>query len=122
MPVKRSSRYFGRCVALVVLVLLFGVGSEVVRLSPSVVATAGEAGMECDAAVHEPLESGCSAAVWRACEKALEYWLDARSDSWLSWRQDDIYRFMPQWLLCRAAHMAELAELAAVLADKYGSE
>ena len=119
---KRWKRYFGRGFTLAGLVLLFGVGSELPKLPSNVIAFADEAAIACDAAIREPLESDCSTTAWKTCEEALEYWLAARSDSWPTWNREDVARFLPQSFLCRAAHMAELAELAAVLADKYGSE
>lgn len=120
MPMKRWKRYFWRGVAVVCLVLLFGIGSELPKLPYNVVALADETAKACDAAVGEP--SDCSTAAWKACEEATEYWFATRSDSWRSWNRDDVARFLPQSFLCRAAHMAELAELGAVLADKYGNE
>ena len=120
IPRKRWKRLFWRCAAILCLVLLFGISSELPKAPSDVVFFANEAAGSCDAAVEGA--SNCSTAIWVACEEALEYWLDTRSNDWQSWHRHDVARFLPQSFLCRSAHMAELAELGAVLADKYGNK
>ena len=69
----------------------------------------------------DPWKSGCVGAVWAACEEARSYWLNYAA-GWPDYLSIADVREIPEELICRAAHMAELGRLASVLADRYGDE
>ena len=74
-----------------------------------------------------PWEAGCVEAAWAACERAESFWRDflkseVRPGEFIHDKADIRVKSLPYEFLCRAAHMAELARLAAVLVDRYGSE
>lgn len=69
----------------------------------------------------DPWKAGCVGAVWAACEEATSYWLNYAA-GWPDYLSIADVREIPEELICRAAHMAELGRLASVLADRYGDE
>ena len=77
----------------------------------------------------DALDSGCveAACLWadrdrRENDSFLQEFLGLEGEVYRSVLVERWVRFLPYDFLCRAVHMAELARLAAVLADRYGSE
>ncbi len=123
LPMSKNKRYVWRSLAVVCMVLVFGACSITPSMSPWLAGLVENATETCEEAVELPLESRCSQAAWTACEDARVWWETAREGGAFKpgdGREGAI--FYPKEFLCRSAHMAELAELAAILADTYGDE
>ena len=109
---------------LLSLVLVRDGGSSGFDLTPGLASLVSEASEVCEADM--PWEAGCVEAAWAACEQAKsfrrDFWRSAVPPAKIYDEADIMARSLPYEFLCRAAHMAELARLAAVLADRYGSE
>lgn len=123
VPVKRFKRYFWRGFALACLVLLFGAFTAPPSMPLWLADSVGNAAKSCAEAMELPQENDCSQTVWTACEGSRSWWETGRTSITrvpIGGHEGAI--FYPKEFLCRAAHMAELAELAVVLADVYGDE
>lgn len=113
-------------VAVVVVVLLvvgvFSVaeGSGLPDLPDDIAGLVVEAVEICD--VSADAEPACAEAAWVACEALREYW--DREGHWFGFSRDlpdfDRHKYLPREFVCYGAHMAELGELAAVLAERNG--
>lgn len=123
-PAERGKRYYWRGLGVVCLVLLLGGSDPLPELPSNVIELADEASEICGEAVESPLESECSESVWKACEKARIFWqaIPPRNDDIDVWSVEEKARFLPHNYICRVAHTAELAEMSAVVEDKYGGE
>lgn len=123
-PVERSKKYYWRGLGVVCLVLLLGGSDPLPELPSNVIELADDASEICEEAVESPLESECSESVWKACEEARIFWqaIPPRNDDINMWPEEEKARFLPHNYVCRVAHTAELAEISAVLEDKYGGE
>ncbi len=122
LPMSKNKRYVWRSLAVVCMVLVFGACSITPSMSPWLAGLVETATETCEEAVELPLESRCSQTAWTACENARVWWETAREGREVFWPSDNGAIFYPKEFLCRSAHMAELAELAAILADTYGDE
>lgn len=109
---------------LLSLVLVRDGGSSGFDLPPGLASLVSEASEVCEADM--PWEAGCVEAAWAACEQAesfrRDFWRSAVPPAKIYDEADIMARSLPYEFLCRAAHMADLTRLAAVLADRYGSE
>lgn len=123
-PEERGKRYYWRGLGVVCLVLLFGVSEILPNLPVEASVLASEAIETCGESVDVPLESRCSELVWATCEEARMFWqrTSTQNGDWDEWSEENKTRFFMHDFFCRAAHMAELIELSAVLADKYGEK
>lgn len=121
-PVERGKRYYWRGLGVVCLVWLLAGSDPLPELPSNVIELADEASEACDVALDAPLESRCSDSMWTVCEEARMFWQNIlpRSDDVEKWSREEIARFLPHSYLCRLAFAAELAEMSAALADKYG--
>ena len=100
-------------------------GSSGFDLPPGLASLVSDAAEVCGAEM--PWEAGCVEAAFAACEQAESFWRDflkseVRPGEFIHDKPGILVRSLPYEFLCRAAHMAELARLATVLADRYGSE
>ena len=119
----RRKRYIWRSLALIFLVLLFGTCSAPPSMPPWLTDSVESATKSCAEAIEAPQESRCSQAAWEACEGSRFWWETTRKSRIAVPRGGhEGAIFYPKEFVCRAAHMAELAELAAVLADVYGDK
>ena len=98
-----------------------------IELPADFVALMEEAVGVCDKAVSNGLNSGCPEAVWAACDRAYTY--GSSSLERVNWDEYILEerigleaRFLPRKLICRSAHMAELGELAASLAESFSED
>lgn len=123
-PAERGKRYYWRGLGVVCLVLLFGVSEILPNLPAKASVLASEAIETCGEAVDVSLESRCSELVWATCEETRVLWqrTSTQNGNWDEWSEENKTRFFMHDFFCRVAHMAELIELAAVLADKYGEK
>ena len=123
-PVERSKKYYWRGLGVVCLVLLLGGSDPLPELPSNVIELADDASEICDVASEAPLESRCSDSMWTVCEEARMFWQNIlpRSDDVRKWSREEIARFLPHSYLCRLAFAAELAEMSAILTDKYGEK
>ena len=69
----------------------------------------------------DPWKAGCVGAVWTVCEESRSFRLNYASGK-QDYNSIDDVREIPEELICRAAHLAELGRLASVLAGRYGDE
>lgn len=108
-------------VVVCLLVVAFSVGGSSLPELPSYVAeSVVEAAEVCGG--EETWESGCAESAWAACGAAQRYW-EGEGHIFYAYNNLPDYdraKFLPREFLCRGAHMAELAELAVVLAGRYG--
>lgn len=103
------------------LVAIFSIEDSLLPELPNDVAeSVVEAAEVCG--VSAEMGSGCAEAAWAACGAAQRYW-EREGHIFYAYNNlpdFDRAKFLPQEFLCRGAHMAELAELAMVLAERYG--
>lgn len=99
---RRLKRPLLRAGAVVLLLLLLGAGYVETGFSLRTSTLIDEAVRECRDRENALSEHNCAPAVWEACH--AEY-----------------HGFLTETFLCEAAQLAELAELAFVLASKYGT-
>ena len=98
-----------------------------IELPADLVALMEEAVAACDKAASNSLNSGCPEAVWIACDRASTY--GSSSSGRVNWEEYILEERieleanrLPEKLLCRSAHMAELGELAASLAKSFSED
>lgn len=112
---RRLKRPLLRVGAVVVLLLLLGAGYVETGFSLRTSTLIAEAVRECRDRGNALSEHDCAPAVWEACH--AEY-----PDAELGFSNGlDDQEFFTEPYLCETAQLAELAELAFVLASKYGT-
>ena len=112
---RRLKRPLLRVGAVVLLLLLLGEGYVETGFSLRISTLIDEAVRECRDRENALSEHNCAPAVWEACH--AEY---PSAELGVSNGLDN-QEFFTETYLCEAAQLAELAELASVLAAKYGT-
>lgn len=111
-PVSWQRRWLIRVLAVVSLLLLLGSGYKETGFSLRTSTLISEAVKECRDVRGALSEHSCAPAVWRACHVGFS--ADFGSSQSVEVADSNEYNW-----LCDAAQLAELAELAFVLASKY---